>query len=138
MKSDIDVPFFNVVEICSGIKFWDDYISKGIIKANDKVKARVGNEMQEVERWETSTRVIDFLLSPKEREKMLSEIQNAYQLFFSFERKKILLLKTVLRAIRSKFMLNMVYNISKNFKEAMNAIMTFRSSKPRGFGTYDD
>ncbi|MFX1480312.1 MAG: B12-binding domain-containing radical SAM protein, partial [Promethearchaeota archaeon] len=138
LKSDIDVPFFNVVEICSGIKFWDDYISQGVISPFDKVKARVGNEVQEVERWETSTRVIDFLLTSKEREKMLNEIQNAYQLFFSFERKKILLLKTILRAIRSKFMLNMVYNISKNFKDAMNAIMTFRSSKPRGFGTYDD
>ncbi|MFX1489134.1 MAG: B12-binding domain-containing radical SAM protein [Promethearchaeota archaeon] len=138
VKSDIDVPFFNVVEICSGIKFWEDYISQGVISPYDKVKAQVGNEVQEVERWETSTRVIDFLLTSEEREKMLNEIQNAYKVFFSFERKKILLLKTILRAIRSKFMLNMVYNISKNFKDAMNAIMTFRSSKPRGFGTYDD
>jgi len=137
IKSDIDVPFFNVVEICPGIKFWDDYISKGIIKSNDKVKARVGKEIYEVERWETSTRVIDFLLPPEERIKMLNEIQNAYKLFFSFDRKKFLL-KTALRTIKSRFFLNIIANIMTNFKEAMNAITIFRDSKPRGFGTYDD
>ncbi|MFX0105307.1 MAG: B12-binding domain-containing radical SAM protein [Candidatus Hodarchaeota archaeon] len=137
IKSDIDVPFFNVVEIWSGIKFWEDFISKGIINPKDKVKVRVGKEIREVERWETTTRVIDFLLSPKERKEMLDEIQNAYQLFFSFDRKRFLI-NTILRAIRSKFMLNMMVNIMKNFKEAINAITTFRNSKPRGFGTYDD
>ncbi len=137
IKSDIDVPFFNVVEICPGVKFWDDYISKGIIKSNDKVKVLVGKEIYEVERWETSTRVIDFLLPPEERIKMLNEIQNAYKLFFSFDRKKFLL-KTALRAIKSRFMLNMITNIMTNFKDAMNAITIFRDSKPRGFGTYDD
>ncbi|MFW9898127.1 MAG: B12-binding domain-containing radical SAM protein [Candidatus Thorarchaeota archaeon] len=138
VNSDIDVPFFNVVEIFSGTKLWDDYISKEIINSNDKVKARVGNEILEVERWETTTRAIDFLLSTEEREQMLFEIQNAYQLFFSFERKKIFLLKMILRTIKSRFMLNMAYNIMRNFRNAMDAITTFRSSKPRGFGTYDD
>ena len=138
INSDIDVPFFNVVEIFSGTKLWDDYISKEIINSNDNVKARVGNEILEVERWETTTRAIDFLLSPEEREQMLFEIQNAYQLFFSFERKKIFLLKMILRTIKSRFMLNMAYNIMRNFRNAMDAITTFRSSKPRGFGTYDD
>ncbi len=138
INSDIDVPFFNVVEIFPGIQFWDDYISKGIINAHDIVKTRVGNEIHDVERWETTTRVIDFLLSPKERELMLEEIRNAYQRFFSFERKKIFLLKMMLRMIRSKFMLNMAGNIMTNFKDAMNAITTFRESKPRGFGTYDN
>jgi len=137
IKSDIDIPFFNVVEICPGIKFWDDFISKGIINSNDKVKARVGKEIYEVERWETSTRVIDFLLHPEDRIKMLNEIQNAYKLFFSFDRKKFLL-RTALRIIKSRFMLNIITNIMTNFKEAMNAITIFRDSKPRGFGTYDD
>jgi anaerobic magnesium-protoporphyrin IX monomethyl ester cyclase len=138
VNSDIDVPFFNVVEVFSGTKFWDDYLSKGIINSNDKVKTRVGSEIQEAERWETTTRVIDFLLSPKERDLMLDEIQNAYQLFFSFERNKVFLLKMLLRVIRSKFMLNMAYNIIRNLKDAMDAITTFRNSKPSGFGTYDD
>jgi len=138
VNSDIDVPFFNVVEVFSGTKFWDDYISKGIINSNDKVNARVGTEIQEAERWETTTRVIDFLLSPRERDLMLNEIQNAYQLFFSFERNKIFLLKMLLRVIRSKFMINMAYNIIRNLKDAMDAITTFRNSKPSGFGTYDD
>ncbi|MHA2392301.1 MAG: B12-binding domain-containing radical SAM protein [Promethearchaeota archaeon] len=137
VKSDIDVPFFNVVEICPGIKFWEDYIFNGIINANDKVRVLVGEEIQEVERWETSTRVIDFLLSPEERENMLYEIQNAYQLFFSFERKKFLI-KTIFRAVRSKFMLNMVSNITRNLRDAIDAISTFRNSKPRGFGTYEE
>lgn len=137
IKSDIDVPFFNIVEICSGIKFWDEYVSKGIINPYDKIKIRVGEEIREVERWETSTRVIDLLLSPQERTEMLDEIQNAYKLFFSFNRSKFLI-KTVFRAIKSRFMLNMVFNIMKNFKDAMNAIIMFRESKPRGFGTYDD
>lgn len=137
IKSDIDVPFFNVVEIFPGVKFWDDYISKGIIKSNDKVKARVGKEIYEVDRWETSTRVIDFLLPPEEQIKMLNEIQNAYKLFFSFDRKKFLL-KTALRTIKSRFMLNIIVNVMTNFKDAMNAITIFRDSKPRGFGTYDD
>ncbi|MFX1256953.1 MAG: B12-binding domain-containing radical SAM protein [Promethearchaeota archaeon] len=138
INSDIDVPFFNVVEIFSGTQFWDDYLSKGIINSHDKIKTLVGNEIHEVERWESTTRVIDFLLSPKEREKMLFEIQNAYQSFFSFERKKIFLLKMILRTIKSKFMLTMAYSIIKNFRNAMDAITTFRNSKPRGFGTYDE
>ena len=138
VNSDIDVPFFNVVEIFSGTKFWDDYISKKIINPHDKVQTIVGNKVYEIERWETMTRVIDFLLSPEESDKMLNEIQTAYQNFFSFERKKVFLIKTLLRTIKSKFMLNMAYNISKNFKDAMNAMTTFRNSKPRGFGTYDE
>ncbi|MFX1273884.1 MAG: B12-binding domain-containing radical SAM protein [Promethearchaeota archaeon] len=138
VNSDIDVPFFNVVEIFSGTKFWEDYCSKGIINSNDIVKANVGNETYEVERWETTTRVIDFLLTQEERDKMLNEIQNAYQLFFSFERKKIFLLKMLFRTIRSKFMINMARNIIKNHKDAINAITTFRNSKPKGFGVYDE
>ncbi|MFX1392518.1 MAG: B12-binding domain-containing radical SAM protein [Promethearchaeota archaeon] len=138
VNSDIDVPFFNVVEIFSGTKFWDDYCSKRLINSNDRVKAFVGGEIYEVERWETTTRVIDFLLSPKEREQMLIEIQNAYEKFFSFERKMIFMWKMLYRTIRSKFMLNMAYNIMRNFKEALGAISAFRSSKPRGFGTYDE
>lgn len=138
VNSDIDVPFFNVVEIFSGTKFWDDYNSNGIINQYDKVKALVGTETQEVERWETTTRVIDFLLSPEERERMLTEIQNAYQTFFSFERKMIFMWKMLYRTIRSKYMLNMGYNIMRNFKEALGAISAFRNSKPRGFGTYDE
>ncbi|MFW9773872.1 MAG: B12-binding domain-containing radical SAM protein, partial [Candidatus Thorarchaeota archaeon] len=137
INADIDVPFFNVVEIFTGIKFWDDYISKATINPYDKVNVLVGKEIQEVERWETSNRVIDFLLSPEERERMLNEIQNAYQLFFSFERKKFLI-KTLLRTVRSKFMLNMVFNITRNLNDAIEAISTFRGSKPRGFGTYDE
>jgi radical SAM superfamily enzyme YgiQ (UPF0313 family) len=137
LKSDIDVPFFNVVEICPGIKFWDDYISNGTINSNDKIKVLVGKEIQVVERWETSTRVIDILMSPERRKKMLNEIQNAYQLFFSFERKKFLL-KTLLRTIRSRFMLNMVSSITINLRDAIDAISTFRSIKPRGFGMYDE
>ncbi|TFG25666.1 MAG: radical SAM protein [Promethearchaeota archaeon] len=138
VDSDIDVPFFNVVEIFSGTKFWDDYNSNGIINQYDNVKALVGTEIQEAERWETTTRVMDFLLSPEEREKMLIEIQNAYQTFFSFERKMIFLWKMLYRTVRSKFMLNMAYNIVRNFKEAFGAISAFRNSKPRGFGTYDE
>lgn len=137
INADIDVPFFNVVEIFTGIKFWDDYISKDTINPYDKVKVLVGKEIQEVERWETSNRVIDFLLPPEERECMLNEIQDAYQLFFSFERKKFLI-KTLLRTVRSKFMLNMVFNITRNLNDAIEAISTFRGSKPRGFGTYDE
>ena len=138
VKSDIDVPFFNVVEIFSGTKFWDDYNSNGKINQYDKVNALVGEEIYEVERWETTTRVMDFLLSPEEREQMLKEIQTAYQTFFSFERKMIFMWKMLYRTVRSKFMLNMAYNIMKNFKEALGAISAFRNSKPRGFGTYDD
>ena len=138
VNSDIDVPFFNVVEIFSGTKFWDDFISKKVINSHDKVQTAIGNELYEVERWETMTRVIDFLLSPEERDRMLNEIQTAYQNFFSLERKKIFLIKMLLRSIKSRFMLNMAYNITKNFKGAMNAITTFRNSKPRGFGTYDE
>ncbi|HEY0090403.1 MAG TPA: hypothetical protein VGB37_16255, partial [Candidatus Lokiarchaeia archaeon] len=138
VNSDIDVPFFNVVEIFSGTKFWDDYISKKVINSDDKVQTAIGNELYEVERWETMTRVIDFLLSPEERDRMLNEVQTAYQNFFSLERKKIFLIKMLLRSIKSRFMLNMAYNITKNFKGAMNAITTFRNSKPRGFGTYDE
>ena len=138
VNSDIDVPFFNVVEIFSGTKFWDDYISQGLINPLDKVNVLVGDEIHEVERWETTTRVMDFLLSPEEREQMLTEIQNAYQLFFSFDRKMIFMWKMLYRTIRSKFMLNMAYNAMRNFKEALGAISAFRSSKPRGFGTYDE
>ena len=138
VNSDIDVPFFNVVEIFSGTKFWDDYLSKGTINSNDKVKALVGDKIHEVERWETTTRVMDFLLTPEEREQMLIEIQNAYQTFFSFERKMIFMWKMLYRTIRSKFMLNMAYNIMRNLKGAIGAISAFRNSKPRGFGTYDE
>ena len=138
VKSDIDVPFFNVVEIFSGTKFWDDYNSNGKINQYDKVKALVGEEIYEVERWETTTRVMDFLLSPEEREQMLTEIQTAYQTFFSFERKMIFMWKMLYRTVRSRFMLNMAYNIMRNFKEALGAISAFRNSKPRGFGTYDE
>ena len=138
VNSDIDIPFFNVVEIFPGVKFWDDYISQGLIKSDDRVMAQVGTGIQECERWETNTRVIDFLLSPREQEEMLNEIQNAYQLFFSFDRPKKFILKTMFRTIKSKFMLRMTYNTMKNFKAAMSAISTFRSSKPRGFGTYDE
>ena len=76
-------------------------------------------------------------MSQERREKMLNEIQNAYQLFFSFERKKFLL-KTLLRTVRSRFMLNLVSSITINLRDAIDAISTFRSSKPRGFGMYDD
>jgi len=138
VRSDIDVPFFNVVEIFPGVKFWDDYVNEGIISPYEKVTAQVGNEIREVERWETNTRVIDFLLDTKEKKKMLSEIQHAYQSFFSSERKMSYLLKMLLRTIKSKFMLNMALSIMKNFEDAFNAIATFRESKPRGFGTYDD
>jgi len=138
ITSDIDVPFFNVVEIFSGTKFWEDFISRKIINPSDKVDVRIGKEIYEVERWETTTRVIDFLLTSKEREKMLSEIQNAYQQFFSFERKKIFLLKMLLRVIRSKFMQKMAYGIISNFNNAIDAISTFRNSKPKGFGIYEE
>ncbi len=136
INSDIDVPFFNVVEIFPGIKFWDDYLSKGIINSHDRVLACIGEGIHEVERWETTTRVIDFLLSPAEQERMLKKIHNAYQLFFSFSRMKYLI-KTAFRTIKSKFMLNIVINSITNFKDAMNAITTFRNSKPKGFGTYE-
>jgi anaerobic magnesium-protoporphyrin IX monomethyl ester cyclase len=138
VESDIDVPFFNVVEIFSGTKFWNDYISQGMIDPMDKVRTRVGNEIREVERWETATRVIDFLLSSEEREHMLDEIQNAYQLFFSFERNKIFLLKMLIRMIRSKFMQKMGRDIVKNVNNAIDAISMFRNSKPRGFGIYEE
>jgi radical SAM superfamily enzyme YgiQ (UPF0313 family) len=137
IHSDIDIPFFNVVEIFPGLTFWDDLISKGLIDPKDKVKALVGSEIKEVARWETSTRVIDVLLSTKEQELMLDTFFNAYESFFSFERKKYMI-KTLLRALKSKFMLKMVGNIITNIKEAMNAIITFRESKPSGFGTYED
>lgn len=138
IASDIDVPFFNVVEIFSGTKFWEDYISKDIINPYDKVNVKIGKEIYEVERWETTTRVIDFLLTNKQRERLLKEIQNAYQLFFSFERKKIFLLKMLLRVIRSKFMQKMAVGIISNLNNAMDAIFTFRNSKPRGFGVYEE
>jgi radical SAM superfamily enzyme YgiQ (UPF0313 family) len=137
IHSDIDIPFFNVVEIFPGLDFWDDLVSKGYIHPEDKVKTLVGSELKEVERWETSTRVIDVLLSPQEQEQMLKTFFNAYKSFFSFERKKYMI-KTVLRALKSKFMLNMMGNIMTNPKEAMNAIITFRESKPSGFGTYEE
>ncbi|MBN1801608.1 MAG: radical SAM protein [Candidatus Lokiarchaeota archaeon] len=138
VRSDIDVPFFNVVEIFSGTKFWQDYTTQGIIHPNEKINVPVAGKIREAERWETNSRVIDFLLPQKERDQMLNEIQGAYKQFFSFDRKKILLLKLILRAIKSKFMLNMGYNIAKNFKSAMEAMTTFRNSKPRGFGVYDE
>jgi len=137
IKSDIDFPFFNVVEVMSGIKFWDDYVSNGVISPNDKVKISLGKEIREVERWETTTRVIDLYLPPKEQDLMLKEFYNAYKLFFSFNRKKFIL-KTALRAIRSKFMLNMMLNIMNDFKDGIKAISAFRESKPTGFGTYDE
>ncbi len=138
VDSDIDVPFFNVVEIFSGTKFWNDFISEGKINPQDIVKYRVNGENYDVERRETSTRVIDIFLAPKERERMLNEIQNAYQQFFSFERKKIFLLKMFLRVIKSRFMQNMASDIMKNLNNAIDAISTFRNSKPRGFGVYDE
>jgi anaerobic magnesium-protoporphyrin IX monomethyl ester cyclase len=138
VNSDIDVPFFNVVEIFSGTKFWNDFIAEGKINPKDIIKSSVGGEICEVERWETSTRVIDILLAPKERERILNEIQNAYQQFFSFERKKIFLLKMFLRVLKSKFMQNMASDIFKNLSNAIDAISTFRNSKPRGFGVYDE
>lgn len=137
VNSDIDIPFFNVVEIFPGITLWDDFISKGLIHPEDKIKILIGNEIREVERWETTSRVIDVLLSPEEQEIMLDTFFNAYKRFFSFERKKYMI-KTVLRALKSKFMLNMMGNIMSNIKDAMNAIITFRESKPKGFGIYED
>ncbi|TXT65806.1 MAG: hypothetical protein BAJALOKI1v1_380014 [Promethearchaeota archaeon] len=137
IHSDIDIPFFNVVEIWAGLPFWDNLVAKNLIHPHDIVQAQIGNEFRQVERWETTTRVIDILLSPQERDKMLNTFFNAYKSFFSFERKKYML-KTLFRAIKSKFMLNMVGGIMSNIKEAMNAIITFRESKPSGFGTYED
>ena len=43
-----------------------------------------------------------------------------------------------LRVLKSKFMQNMASDIIKNLNNAIDAISTFRNSKPRGFGVYDE
>ncbi|MBD3196463.1 MAG: radical SAM protein [Candidatus Lokiarchaeota archaeon] len=137
IRSDIDLPFFNVVEIWPGIQMWDEYISQGLINPSDVVLAQVNDIKKPVERWETTTRVLDLSDSSREKYEILNEIQSAYERFFSLNRLNTLL-KTSLRVLRSKFMLKMALSIFGNLKDAIDAISTFRSSKVKGFGMYEE
>ncbi len=135
MKSNIDIPFFNIVEIWSGIKFWDDFITNGIINPHDKVQVRIGNKIQEVERWETTSNVMELTLSPSLHAKILKDIHDAYRSFFSLNRGKYFF-KQAIRMMKSKFMVKMILNFLANSRHAMRALVKFRNLKPRGFGSY--
>ncbi len=137
LNSNIDIPFFNIVEIWSGIKFWDDFVAKRLLNPNDKVKVRIGNKTQEVERWETTSNVMELTLPPAVHAKILNEIHEAYKSFFSFKRGKFII-KQAIRAMKSLFLYKMIFSFLANTQQAMNAFIKFRNLKPKGFGSYYD
>lgn len=137
LHADVDVPFFNIVDIFPGIKFWQDYIDQGTISPNDTVRVKTKGGTYDVERWETSTSVIELTLPPRQHEIMLREIQAAQRAIFSAKRISMLL-KQGIRLFKSPFMLKMVINSMSHVRDGVNAFMKFRDSKPKGFGTYID
>lgn len=137
LTADLDLPFFNIVDIYSGIKLWQDYVDRGVISPYDIVMVKQGEIVFEVERWETTTNVMELSLPRKKYEFLLNEIQEAYKSFFSFKRAP-LLLKQTLRMMKSRFMSSMALNFLGHFPYAVNAFIKIRNLRPKGFGRYEE
>lgn len=138
LTADIDIPFFHPVDIYSGIRLWKDFVSAGTISPYDKVTVKENGKIyNDVERWETTTNIMELTLPNEQYEAALDEIQHAYRAFYSMERGKILL-KQSIRYLRSSFLRKMMGYFMVHIPQAMTLLMQMRNVRPTGFLRYEE
>ncbi len=108
--ADIDLPVIYTLGIYSGVKLWDDAITKGIIRPNDLVDVVVNSQVRKVERWETWVSMLDLTRSPAERDEITRLAMKARASFISLGRAQTLL-KAGVRAVKSPYFRNLAKDL---------------------------
>ena len=121
LNSGVDFFFLNVVETWPGIPMWDDLVSKGFIN--------------EDERWETSTRVIDLTHTETQRKWILDSIKQTYREYISFKRIGWIL-KSLPNMLLSSYKRKTGLNFLKHFKTGTKTIVRLRNLRLSGFGKF--
>ncbi len=121
LKSNVDYFFLNVVETWPGIPMWDDLVSKGLINEN--------------ERWEASTRVMDLTHTEAERQKILDLITQTYREYISLSRVGWLF-KTIPDLILNSYKRRLSLNFLKHMRTGARTFVRLRNLRLSGFGKY--
>ena len=121
LNSGVDYFFLNIVETWPGIPMWDDLVSRGLINEND--------------RWESSTRVIDLTHTAEQRKRILDMITQTYREYISFKRIGWML-KMLPSMLLSSYKRKVGLNFMKHFRTGARTIVRLRNLRLSGFGKF--
>ncbi|MEX2682065.1 MAG: radical SAM protein, partial [Candidatus Sigynarchaeota archaeon] len=125
MRSDIDLPIVNILDVYSGVHLWDDAIARGWMRDDDIVDVDVGGIVRKAERWETLTRLIDVSRTPDERDVIVDMVARFKRSLFSFKRTNALFHGSI-RFIKSPYLRRIAADVVPRIPATIKTLASFR------------
>ncbi|MBN2151888.1 MAG: radical SAM protein [Candidatus Lokiarchaeota archaeon] len=125
VRSDIDLPVINLLDVYSGIQLWDDAIARGWMRDDDIVNVEVAGVARKAERWETLTKLIDVSRTPAEQAEIRRLVARSRRALFSLRRMNALL-HGALRVVRSPWLRKIAADIAPRVPATVRTLATFR------------
>lgn len=125
VRSDIDLPVLNILDVYSGIQLWDDAIARGWMRDDDIVDVEVGGTMRKAERWETLTKLVDVSKTPSERAEIHRLVAEARRTLFSLRRMNALV-HGAMRVLRSPYLRGIAADVVSRLPSTIKTLASFR------------